>query len=184
MIKTLLVIGFIGIVIGLLYMAWVKVLKPLHGLSRDGDLRKGLVNIVQIHLIPGILSGSKLYSLDSSVTIKENRSKIEKASDRVFDLVVGKLSSVDKERFYSDKSSSVASWVENCISGLRIDERFDEEALSFDDDLFNSVVDTYLDFSKYATNHPDALEWTAFGFMSWVNLNIDQVLEDLLSGRV
>lgn len=183
MMKLALVLGFIGIVGVLLYMVWVKVLKPLHSVSVDGDLRDGLVGLVRLHLIPYIKSVPNYNEASKAEIVKHNRQLVEAASDRLFDTIVRLMSQWDKERFYQNTEPGIAAWLEQHLEGQIIHPEYDEEAISFEDIIFNSVINTYIEFSRFATNHPDAVEWTAFGFMSWVNLNIDQILEEELKNQ-
>lgn len=183
MIKTAMVIGFIGIVIGLLYMAWVKVLKPLHSVSKDSALREGLVEILQKNVM-WVVKRVPAYREESrKEIILANRLKVEAASDKLFEQIVKLMSSEPewKNRFYTDTGPGLGVWLESHLWDQLVELPDVEGDTVLDDGVFNAVVECYIEFSKFATNHPDAVEWTAFGFMSWVNLNIDQVLEDLMS---
>ncbi len=178
--KLLMVVGFMVLLGSVLYLAWVKVLKPLHSVSLDSDLRKGLYDIMEDKIF-GIVFGIPDYNASSREEIAlDRRQMVEGFSDKLFEQITRYMGNdaARKLRFYNDADPGVGAWLEKEIESFKFTIPAVDGEMLFEDDVYNAVADVYITFSRFATNHPEAVEWTAFGFMSWVNLNIDQILDE------
>lgn len=151
----LVIIGiWILAVAGVLWYVYNRLLKPLRGVSVDSTLRIELERLVGVHLAD-----------------PDKKEDYEYLSDVVFDLMVKEFTADEegKRWFYYQTGEGVGLMVESELKDLDVEYS--------DDPLMLAVLSVYLEMSAYARGHPDAERWTAFGCLSWVNLNIDQILE-------
>lgn len=153
-IKLITVAVWILIVGVVFWYIYNRLLKPLRGVSADSALRVELARLVGIHL--GELDKKEDY---------------EYLSDVIFDLMVKEFTSDEggKSWFYYQKGEGVGLMLESELKDLDVEYS--------EDPLMLAVLRVYLEMSAFARGHPDAEQWTAFGYLSWVNLNIDQILE-------
>lgn len=160
--KVLTLIAFVIVVGVVLVIAYFKVIKPLRIVVVDTTLREYLVKLVKTDLMP------KIWVEGNLVLTMANRLDIEKASDCIFEKIVQQYRQGGEANnwFYTNKKPS-------------IDNRFLQTfwQLPLENDHEKVVMEVYVKFANYAVEHPDASDWTFFGFMSWVNLNIDQVID-------
>lgn len=162
--KAVLAIGMILVVGWIFYYFYSRILKPLRRVSVDSELRKELVKLVEADLFPLLKVGGQL-SL-------ERRKIIERISDMLFDRLVREFTDGDdmtRYWFYYQKGDGIGSIVESELKEIELEYEVDPLVLV--------VIGVYRQMSEFSRGHVDAEHWTAFGFLSWVNLNIDQIIE-------
>lgn len=164
LLKIMLVAGFVLI----LYFIWKlyieKVLKPLRGVGLGSDLANKMYQVGVEKLIPLMYDASGVMQLAF-------RRKIEIYSDDCFDWVMKRLVEVKGQDWvYNAVGDDISSFVKTALIECKNETHLDDE-------MFAKIVDYYLCCCCKAHDDPETSEWTAFGFLSWVNLHIDQLVE-------